>query len=56
MKSKGADRLSRPGLGVGRSVGRGVQSSKRLVFLGGGGAIQPIQPKIMKLNLQVLNL
>ena len=36
MKSKGADRLSRPGLGVGRRVRRGVQSSKRLVFFGGG--------------------
>ena len=35
MKSKGTDRLSRPGLGGGR-VGGGVQSSKRLNFVGGG--------------------
>ena len=35
MKSKGTDRLSRPGLGGGR-VGGGVQSSKRLDFVGEG--------------------
>ena len=49
MKSKGTDRLSRPGLGGGR-VGGGVQSSKRLDFVGGGFCLSFSAISDLKLN------
>ena len=49
MKSKGTDRLSRPGLGGGR-VGGGVQSSKRLDFVGGGFFLSFSAISDLKLN------
>ena len=54
MKSKGTDRLSRPGLGGGR-VGGGVQSSKRLDFVGWGFFLSFSAISDLKLNKKKTN-